>query len=304
MPSDTLQQMIWPWIEQELERIWEVRRQADAPRDTGMTAVAFLRMLKALRRVILQDAAAMFTLFPDRRNHCFFRHPLFLSHEYVMFCKEMEDALGTGNTPSERATIDSVLPGINGRFDRIEGALKAQEGLMQKIVGGLEEMEKRSGSFESDVRHAAAILAGESNSRQTNNQVNTGITAQGAPPNPSNHDEDEEFENARQYVMVESFTSVQQMLDCWFGNGNHRNLPIEGGICACEQRWKNRWRKHWDINTDQKKLSRLRTIVLAIDGDDEKLRQLERFWQKTQSLHGLVKECETLGYRVRANRKK
>lgn len=272
-----------------------------------MTAVAFLRMLKALRKVLLQDAAAMLIQLPDRKNHCFFHHPLFLSTDFHEFCKQMEDVLLDHNPEhAERATVDSILPGINSRLDRLEEAIKAQNGTIHSILGCVDEMNKRSSTFESDLRQAATILAGDSRTVGNNHRImaTEDTITQGAHGNPPHGDVDADFETARHYVMIETFQCVQDMVDCWFGKDNHRDIPIKGGICECERRWQNKWRKHWDVNTDQKKLSRLRTVVLAINGDTNRLQQLELFWRKTQSLFGLVKECESLGYRAAPNRKK
>ena len=117
IPSDQLQKMVWPWIEAELTKIWDLRRRPDAPRDAGMTAVAFLRMLIALRQVLLQDAAAMLALIPSRSDHCFFRHPLFMSAEFVTFSTQMRDTLNTTSShDSEKASIDSILPGRDRRI--------------------------------------------------------------------------------------------------------------------------------------------------------------------------------------------
>ncbi len=271
-----------------------------------MTAVAFLRMLKALRRVILQDAAAMLIQSPDRKDHCFFRHPLFSCSDFVAFCEDMKGVLCQVNPPADKVNMDSILPGVNSRFDRIEVAIKSQQEMITKALGCLHEMDERSSKFQSDVRHAATILA--QNSTSSNNVMTAAVaattgTTQGVDGIPD-HEMDSDFETAQRYVMIDCFQCVQQMVDCWFGTGDHRNLPIKGGISECEKRWKNKWRKHWDVNTNQKKLSRLRTVVLAINGDRGRLGQLEHFWQKTQSLYGLVKECESLGYRSATNRRR
>ena len=72
--------MIWPWIEDELESVFAAIKEDGKSR---ITAVCVLRFWTTLRRVILQDAAAMFVLHPDRLEHPvlklpIFRHPLFL----------------------------------------------------------------------------------------------------------------------------------------------------------------------------------------------------------------------------------
>jgi hypothetical protein len=301
--------MIWPWIELELAKIWELRSQPDAQRDAGMTAVAFLRMLKAMRNVLLQDAAAMLLQFPNRKNHCFFRHPLFLSDEFVAFCTEMDNALKT-TTPEDATTaaIETVLPGINSRFDRVDwrfdrvdesGTL--QKETIQSILGSINQMNASFCQFQCDVRRAANVLASASQTGphrgQTEVQTAQTETQDDSCTSDGNNASDPDFEQAQRYVLVENFQSVQDMVDCWLGYRKHTNRPISGGLSECERRWKTKWRKHWDVNTDQKKLSRLKTIVLAVIGGSDRLDRLERFWEKTPSLSGLVKECNRLGYR-------
>lgn len=294
--------MVWPWIEAELAKIWDLRHRPDAPRDAGITAVAFLRMLIALRQVLLQDAAAMLALIPSRRDHCFFRHPLFMSAEFVAFSTQMEDALRNATShDTEKASIDSILPGINSRFDRLDDENKSQKETLHAILGHINDMRSSSSQFESDVRQAATLLAGGTPTNMNNPPTGTTTLEHSEV---ANGDPNADLEQAQRYVLIENFQSVQQMVDCWFGRGSHKNIPIQGGICECERRWKTKWRKHWDVNTDQKKLSRMRAVVLAVDGNSDRLEQLEVFWHKTQSLYGLVKECESLGYRSAPARKK
>lgn len=73
-PPDALKKMIWPWIEDELEKVFAAENG-----DDRITAVCTLRFWLNLRTVILQDAAAMFVLHPDRIEHPVFKLPVFRS---------------------------------------------------------------------------------------------------------------------------------------------------------------------------------------------------------------------------------
>ena len=75
-PPEELQQMIWPWIEEELELVFDAIRRDGKER---RTAVCVLRFWICLRTIILQDAAAMFVLHPERCDHPVFRLPVFKS---------------------------------------------------------------------------------------------------------------------------------------------------------------------------------------------------------------------------------
>lgn len=88
---DCLKKQIFPWIEEEVEKL---KRYHDQPDTTHRyTACCFLDYLKALRTVILQDAAAMMILHPERAMHrvfdCHkvFKSPEFLVREILSFCR-------------------------------------------------------------------------------------------------------------------------------------------------------------------------------------------------------------------------
>lgn len=79
-PPKELSDKIFPWIEGEIEKVFEKNESDDNNR---ITAVSVLRFWASLRNIILQDAAAMFVLHPERVDHPFlklpiFRDPLFL----------------------------------------------------------------------------------------------------------------------------------------------------------------------------------------------------------------------------------
>lgn len=74
IPCAELEAMIFSFIEEEVERIL---KKNDEDGKTRITAVTVLRFWASLRRVILQDAAAMFVLHPERVDHPLFRLPVF-----------------------------------------------------------------------------------------------------------------------------------------------------------------------------------------------------------------------------------
>jgi hypothetical protein len=74
-PPIVLQEMIFSFVEVCLQIVYESITNDGKDR---YTAVCFLKMLLQLRRVVLQDAAAMIVLDPSRREHAIFRHlPVF-----------------------------------------------------------------------------------------------------------------------------------------------------------------------------------------------------------------------------------
>ena len=68
---EELTQQIFPWIEEELEKVLEANRVDKKER---YTAMAFLKVLKELRAIIIQDAATILIEHPERKEHFLFGH--------------------------------------------------------------------------------------------------------------------------------------------------------------------------------------------------------------------------------------
>jgi len=69
--------MLFPFVEEELEKIATFRENEDVCDDAGVTATCALKFWHELRRIVLQDAAELSIRFPDRESHCLFRIPVF-----------------------------------------------------------------------------------------------------------------------------------------------------------------------------------------------------------------------------------
>jgi len=79
IPSEALQKQIFPFIEGEMENVEAAILRDDKERPT---AICTLRLWTKLRTIILQDAAAMFVLHPERKSHCLFGMPVFRSDDF------------------------------------------------------------------------------------------------------------------------------------------------------------------------------------------------------------------------------
>ena len=86
-PPEGLKRKIFPWIEEEIDKVF-AKNEIDS--NTRITAISTLRFWVNLRTIILQDAAAMIVLHPDRVvDHPFFRLQLFHDEEFKVssfFC--------------------------------------------------------------------------------------------------------------------------------------------------------------------------------------------------------------------------
>ena len=79
-PQEALE-MIFPWLEQKME---EVDTKCEEDGVDRWTAIMFLRLMKRCRRVVLQDAAAIWVLHPERRTHYLFGLSLFQSELFLV----------------------------------------------------------------------------------------------------------------------------------------------------------------------------------------------------------------------------
>jgi hypothetical protein len=80
-PPESLQKMIFPFIETELENI---RLFVEEEKKGRPTAVCTLRLWLKLRSIILQDAAEIFIKHPSCRDACIFRLPVFQSSAFLV----------------------------------------------------------------------------------------------------------------------------------------------------------------------------------------------------------------------------
>ena len=234
-PPLDLQRMIWPCLDGELERVFEMRGQGDCKSDAGVTAIAFLVFLRHLRIVILQDAAAILLQKPERREHVYLKARVFTSEEFGVFQQDMRQELEKG-TDQVRATVEEAMPGVNRHFDELYKRIGAHErktdaGLAVSL-GVLEEINKVKKSFSVGIEKAALVLA---------NSIATGNKGREQKKEEEEEEEEEKREEASTqgegglhvvvgYQMVEKFLCVQDMVDCWKGKGRFYNMPIERRI--------------------------------------------------------------------------
>lgn len=80
-PPQSLQKMIFPFIEEEFENVHAATEDDGKERPTAMCT---LRLWLKLRIIILQDAAELWVLYPARKDHPLFRLPVFCSSEFVV----------------------------------------------------------------------------------------------------------------------------------------------------------------------------------------------------------------------------
>lgn len=102
LPPDSLQKKIFPWIENGEKQVIEMIRIEK----TEFSGTGFLKLMKYLRVVILQDAV-VYLKTPAFMNNPVFKDPLFSSDEFNTFRNQLETFLQEGNIPKS-AMLDRV----------------------------------------------------------------------------------------------------------------------------------------------------------------------------------------------------
>lgn len=250
---------------------------ANAPRSRAVvakkTARAFIRLLKNLSQVVLQDAAIM---IHAGRKHAVFSLPVFQSQEFKAFQANLITAVAAAERNDPRdVPLDTVIPRFhhhigtlqstvnsgfalnNRRHDETAHQMQTLMSVMVPLAGFVQHIS----NFQYNPNQVAA-LANLTNSRAPGQQASTvraPANDQGLPPGQSQSASmagSNGFEPARQYQ------SVTEIYDVWYGRGTHSGP--EGGIHSQEQRFKTRWRNHWDSAT-RKRFSRMKYIVAVAD---------------------------------------
>jgi Centromere DNA-binding protein complex CBF3 subunit, domain 2 len=97
-PSELLAKN-FPWAPAELDKVKQFQFNNMRGRPT---AIHFLELIVALRReVVVQDAAAMMILNPERATHTFFQMEVFRSPEFALFKETMRSSLQTMTNPRD-----------------------------------------------------------------------------------------------------------------------------------------------------------------------------------------------------------
>ena len=114
-PSEELQKMIFPWLDVAFKSF---HSNVDSANQKG-TAGQWLKSIKMMQIIILQDAAAMYALHPSRMNHQLFHViAVFKTKEFQSYCTEMKEWLSEAEDPLN-TSIELALPGVNNRLNEI-----------------------------------------------------------------------------------------------------------------------------------------------------------------------------------------
>jgi hypothetical protein len=139
-PPDTLQRQLWPWIEE-----WEARVEARARRclwaqggldEDDLACDGFLRLMRRLRTVLLQDLAVLQPRFPSLP---FFGHAPFYGPEWDKFARAVQAGAAEAIVP-QSLLVQHALPELHGLLESTSRAiLHNSQQLSSQLAGQLAE---------------------------------------------------------------------------------------------------------------------------------------------------------------------
>lgn len=133
-PPLALQKRLWPWIEE-----WEPRFEARACRkrwaqggldEDDLAADGFLKLMRRLRTVLLQDLAVLQPRFPSLP---FFAYPPFSGPDWDEFVLTVRSDVAASEPPS--LLLQRALPEISAAFESSRDAVLHNSG---RLIGSLE----------------------------------------------------------------------------------------------------------------------------------------------------------------------
>jgi hypothetical protein len=143
---------------------------------------------------------------------------------------------------------------------------------------------------------SSLLLAGPQGASNVDNTGRTMKTTQLTMATTDN-DDGVDWAQATVHTMgMRDLESVQDIYSEFKGLGVFKDMPIAGGLEECNQRWKTRWRRHFNA-TDQKRFSWMSMLTKAADQQvalegrelDDVLSSFDAYFlQKKQSFCGLI----------------
>jgi len=130
IPSEALSKQIFPEIDDLLAQ--------NEGRDGNIAAVGFLRLLKELRIIFLQDSIPLKKLYP---NHPIWRLQLFQRDEYKSFAESLTSTMETVQNPIFDK-LKVITPVISSKLDQILNGQNIGSDLIQQVNDTKIEVQK------------------------------------------------------------------------------------------------------------------------------------------------------------------
>jgi hypothetical protein len=229
-PPLALQKQLWPWIEE-----WEARFEARARRlrwaeggldEDDLAADGFLKLLRRLRTVLLQDLAVLQPRYPSLP---FFKHAPFYGPAWDAFAAAVQSSAAEAVDPPS-LLIQRALPELSGVLESTRSAVLQNS---RQLANQLQvQMQGIQGSLDALLQGKVPItFTGYFGARPAEEAVplppplpqNTGIEAQ-----------------ARDLPIVTALARVFTVQDVW--KEWKEGLSGQPAVRALEEKWGSRWR--------------------------------------------------------------
>ena len=263
---------------------------ADSRSKIQHTAPYVLRFFMKLNEVMLQDAAAMQVLHPDRCGHAFFETLfVFNTKEFDDFRQSMKHALETERCPLD-ASLEKVLPGVHQWHqvtnDSITSLSRNVNDLKSEIKGDMENLFSTMVTTKEDTKmdlakvHMSIAMQlmqgglGEVNSAISNNSQLSNLLLTSPQPTvpsptattitpPEDTGDPADLDGNRLFRMKIKHSSLTGVIKEWYGLDEFAD--DFGGIQGRIDKYKSttKWRKHCMIHPQH--FSRTMRTVRAVE---------------------------------------
>lgn len=160
-------------------------------------------------------------------------------------------------------SVEAVLPGLHQRWAQTHNLVVGVKDDIQSLEEGIKEQVKRM--EESNRQQKAAMSNFLVEFGQSMREEGSSRPAVPLETSPSRQEEDSPFRApSARYNLKQTHESVSEIYDEWWGLGEYEDKPISGGFEALEQKYKSRWRKHFD-GGQVKHISRVKIILQALN---------------------------------------
>jgi hypothetical protein len=223
----------------------------------------------------------------------------------------MRSKLAT-HSDSNETSFESSLPEVQRQFNQLHGELKTSN---VTVVEGFTKLNERFDTMENtrgelatglvELGHRLGGLAATVATTRSPSSVMQGLGSPRALGGELDEEDHEDFKRASEHLI--SIRDIDCVDDIYYEfkgiGGLFEGKPIEGGMEACDARWKSRWRRHFST-ADQRRFSRMAMLAKAIDKEvsdgvarkDVIARFDTYFRQKKWSFCALIGQLQLEGY--------
>jgi hypothetical protein len=273
VPDESLQGQLWPWIEAALEAVNNAIMVDGINR---YTALAYLKFMKYLRIVILQDAAV---LLNEGRKHRVFEEEIFSTPGFLAFQAEMVRHCREATNPCD-GNLDQVMPRMNERLGNMQSSISVgfQQSSANMHAGFLQLQQSIAGNnaniaatIAESLRHAAnafsplTAAAAPDSFAAAFSLLAVSLPAaaeEGAVTGTAASTEQQSTVGEPRICLYDVHHSVTSMYNEWHGIGKFLLIGPAGGLCAKEREGK-RWRNHFAVK-ETARYSKLQRVVQAV----------------------------------------